>query len=263
MKNIRTLLLFLLPLAFMSCTDTREELEIKGDGSGTLVMKTDLGKMLDIMKGFGGNDLAKDGLDKPFDTIMFMKNYVDTAKNVTPEQKDLLREGKVHLILNMNESIGKIDMNFPFSSSDKLQQLYANLNSSTNGLKNIFDGVGKGMQKGDATDGTQEQANDKSMPQIASVYDITVKNGLYSRKVNKQRYDEFAQAMKLDDLKQMGGMMGDMKMDYTLSIKLPRPIKKINNSTALLSSDKKTVTLAADLMETFQHPELLALELEY
>ncbi len=29
MKNISTLLLFLLPLAFMSCTDTREELEIK------------------------------------------------------------------------------------------------------------------------------------------------------------------------------------------------------------------------------------------
>ena len=263
MKSIRTVLLFLLPLAFMSCTDTREELEIKGDGSGTLVMKTDLGKMLELLKGFGENDLAKDGLDKAFDTTMFMKNYVDTAKNITQAQKDLLREGKVHLVMNVKESIGKIDMNFPFSSADKLQQLYANLNSSTSSLKNIFDGVGKGMQKGDATDGTQEQANDKNMPQIASVYDITVKNGLYSRKVNRQRYDEFAQAMKLDDLKQMGGMMGDMKMDYTLSIKLPRPIKKINNSTALLSSDKKTVTLAADLMETFQHPELLALELEY
>lgn len=263
MKNIRILLLLLLPLAFMSCTDTREELEIKGDGSGTLVMKTDLSKMLDLVKGFGENDLAKDGLDKAFDTTMFMKNYVDTAKNVTQAQKDLLREGKVHLVMNVKESIGKIDMNFPFSSADKLQQLYASLNSSTSGLKNIFDGVGRGMQKADAADGTQDPANDKSMPQIASVYDITVTNGLYSRKVNKQRYDEFAQAMKLDDLKQMGGMMGDMKMDYTLSVKLPRAVKKINNTKAVLSSDKKTVTLSADLLETFQHPELLALELEY
>lgn len=263
MKNIRTLLLFLLPLALMSCTDTREELEIKGDGSGTLVMKTDLGKMLEMLKGFGENDLAKDGLDKPFDTTMLMKNYVDTAKNITPEQKELLHDGKVHLVMNVKESIGKIDMNFPFTSADKLQQLYANLNSSTGGLKNMFDGVGKGMSKGQAPDGTQEQANDKGMPQIASVYDITVKNGLYSRKVNKQRYDEFVQSMKLDDLKQMGGMMGDIKMDYTLSIKLPRAIKKISNSKAVLSADKKTLTLAADLMETFQHPELLALEVEY
>ncbi len=215
------------------------------------------------MKGFGENNLEKDGLDKAFDTTMFMKNYIDTAKNVTQAQKDLLREGKVHLVMNVKESIGRIDMNFPFTSADKLQQLYANLNSSTSSLKNIFDGVGKGIQKGNTTDGTQEQANDKGMPQIASVYDITVQNGLYSRKVNKQRYEEFAQAMKLDDLKGMGGMMGDMKMDYTLSVKLPRPVKKINNSKALLSSDKKTVTLSADLMETFQHPELLALELAY
>ena len=260
MKNIRTFLLFLLPLAFMSCTDTREELEIKKDGSGTLVMKTDLSKMLDMVKGFGEKDLTKDGLDKPFDTTMLMKDYVDTAKNITQEQKELLHNGKVHVVMNVKESIGKIDMNFPFTSTDKLQQLYASLNSSTNGLKNLFQGANKGMP---GMDGTDQQADDKSMPQIASVYDITVKEGLYSRKVNKQRYDAFAQSMKLDDLKQVGGMLGDMKMDYTLSIKLPRAIKRVSNSKATLSDDKKLVQLSADLMETFQHPELLSLEIEY
>jgi hypothetical protein len=257
MKNIRTLLLFLLPLAFISCTDTREELEIKKDGSGTLVMKTDLSKMLEMVKGFAGeNDLAKDGLDRPFDTTMLMKDYIDTAKDVPADKKELLRNGKVHVVMNVKESIGKFDMNFPFTSTDKLQQLYASLNSSTGGLKNLFNGMGKGLPKG-----ASEEGNDKGMPQIASVYDITVKDGLYSRKVNKERYDEFTQAMKLDELKQMGSMMG--AMDYTLSVKLPRPIKKINNSNAILSEDKKTATLKADLMETFQHPELLALDIEY
>lgn len=260
MKNIRTLLLLLLPLAMISCTDTREELEIKGDGSGTLVMKTDLSKMLEMVKGFGdNNDLSKDGLDKAIDTTMLMKDYVDTAKNITPEQKQLLHNGKVHVVMNVKENIGKIDMNFPFASADKLQQLYASLNSSTGGLKNLFGGAGKVLPNG----GSEDQGSDAGMPQIASVYDITVKEGLYSRKVNKQRYDAFAQSMKLDDLKQLGGSMGSMNMDYTLSLKLPRPIKRVSNSKAILSADKKTVTLAADLMETFQHPELLSLEVEY
>lgn len=258
MKHIQTLLLFLLPLAFISCTDTREELEIKGDGSGTLVMKMDISKMLEMVKGFAGeNDLAKDGLDKPFDTTMLMKDYIDTAKDVPADKKELLRNGKVHVVMNVKESIGRFDMNFPFASTDKLQQLYASLNSSSGGLKNLFDGMGKNLKKG----GSDEQGNDKSMPQIASVYDITVKDGLYSRKVNKQRYDEFAQAVKLDDLKQMGTAMG--AMDYTLSVKLPRPIKKVSNPKVVLSDDKKIATLKTDLMETFQHPELLALDIEY
>src|SRR5450432_4500306 len=150
MKNIRILLLFLMPLAFASCMDTREELEIKKDGSGTLVMKTDLSKMLEMAKSFGGdnNDLSKDGLDKAVDTTMLMKDYIDTAKDVPADKKALLRNGKVHVVMNVKEGVGKFDMSFPFTSPDKLQQLYASLNSSTGGLKNLLGGMWKSMPKG-------------------------------------------------------------------------------------------------------------------
>jgi hypothetical protein len=257
MKNIRILLLFLVPLAFASCVDTREELEIKSNGSGTLALKTDLSKMLEMVKGFGGDSaMTKDGMDKPFDTTMLMKDYIDTVKDMPAEQKEVLRNGKVHVIMNMKENIGKLDMNFPFASPGKLQLLYASLGSSSGGIKNLFGGMGKNLPKG-----PDDQDDNKGMPQIASVYDIVVKDGLYSRKVNKQRYDEFTQAINLDQLKQMGGVFGNM--NYTLSIKLPRPIKKISNAKATLTDDKKTATLVMDLMETFQHPELLSLDIEY
>jgi hypothetical protein len=256
MNTLKTLLLFLLPLALISCTDTREELEIKKDGSGTLVMKTDFGKVLEMVKGMGANtDLSKDGLDKAYDTTMYLKDVVDTAQNVPADQKELLRNGKVHLVINVKEGIGKMDMNFPFTSTARLQDLYASLNNSTGGLKNLFNGMGKNLPKSD------DGGNDKNMPQIASVYDIVVKDGLYSRKVNKPRYDEFVQSMKLDELKQMGSMFGGM--DYTLTVKLPRAIKKVSNSKALISEDRKTASLKTDLMETFEHPELLALDIEY
>jgi hypothetical protein len=264
MKLIKNLVIFFLPLVFVSCMDTREELEIKKDGSGTLVMRTDLSKMLEMMKGFASaDDLQKQGIDKPFDTTMLMKDYVDTAKSVPADKKALLRDGKVHLVMNVNEGMGKFDMQFPFKSADQLQQLYASLNSAT-GLKNMFEGMGKGKQLpmgGSGDSSASGENNDKGMPQIASVYDITVKDGLYSRKVNKERYEAFRQIMKLEELKQMSSMMG--QMNYTLSVKLSRAIKKVSNSKAVLSEDKKTVTISTDLMETFEHPELLALEVEY
>jgi hypothetical protein len=258
MKNIRILLLFLLPLAFASCMDTREELEIKKDGSGTLVMKTDLSKMLELIKSFPTSDssLEKNGMDKAMDTVMLMKDYVDTASAIPANQKALLRNGKVHVVLNVKENVGKFDMNFPFTSTDNLQQLYASLNNSSGGLKSLFGGATKGMPHG-----ADDQADDKSMPQITSVYDIVVKNGLYSRKVNKERYDEFKQSVNLEQLNGVSGMFGNM--DYTLMVKLPNPVKRVSNSKAVISSDKKTVTLSSDLMQTFQHPEMLSLDIEY
>lgn len=263
MKLIRNLFIAMLPFVFMSCMDTREEVEIKKDGSGTLVMKTDLGKLLEMMKGFASaDDIQKEGLDKAFDTTMHMKDYIDTAKSVSAEQKALLRDGKVHLLLNMKENVGKLDMQFPFKSTEQLQQLYASLGNSGNSLKGMFDGMNKGKQLpmgGETSPG--DSSSDKSMPQIASVYTIIASDGHYSRKVNKERYDNFKQAMKLDELKQMSGMLGPM--NYTLVVKLSRPIKKISNGKAILSDDKKSATITTDLMETFEHPELLSLEIEY
>jgi hypothetical protein len=258
MKNIRILLFFLLPLAFASCMDTREELEIKSNGSGTLVMKTDLSKMLELVKSFPASDsnLEKNGLDKAMDTVMLMKDYVDTASGIPASQKELLRNGKVHVVMNVKDNIGKFDMSFPFTSTDKLQQLYASLNNSSGGLTSLFGGATKGLPHG-----PDDQAGDKSMPQITAVYDITVKNGLYSRKVNKERYDEFKQSVNLDQLNGVSSMFGDM--NYTLSVKLPNPVKRVSNSKAVISNDKKTVTLTTELMQTFQHPELLSLDIEY
>ncbi len=258
MKIYNWILIALLPLVFASCMDTREELEIKANGSGTLVVKTDLSKMLEMLKGFTSQeDLQKQGMDRAFDTSMLMKDYVDTARDIPADKKALLRDGSLHLVMNVKEGIGKFDIKLPFASADQLQNLYASLNSSTGGLKGMLDGMDKDKKMG----GSDSSSSDKGMPQITSVYDITVKDGLYSRKVNQVRYDQFAKDMKLEELKSMGSMMG--AMHYSLLVKLPRPIKKINNPKAILSEDKRTATLSVELMETFEHPALLALEIEY
>lgn len=263
MKLARLLPVLLLPFVFASCTDTREELDIKKDGSGTLAIRTDLGKIIEMMKGFGGEEgFTKEGLDKPFDTTMLLKDYVDTAKSVPAEKKALLRNGKVHLVLNAKDNIGKLDMHFPFASTDQLQQLYESLNSAGGGMQGLFGDLGKDRTMGtDEPDTEKTPGGDKGMPQISSVYDITVKDGVYNRKVNKERYDAFSKAMKIDDLKQMSGMLGEM--NYTVAVKFPRAVKKISNPKAALSDDKMTATLSVDLMEIFEHPELLALEIEY
>jgi hypothetical protein len=260
MKPLRFCLLLLTPVFFVSCMDTREELRISKNGSGTLNIKTDLGKMLDMMRSFASDsDLKKDGLDRAFDTTMMMKTYLDTARDISPEKKELFKEGQVHVNLNVKEGLGKLDVQLPFHSPAQLQQLYENLNSSGGGLKGLMNGLGN--KEGDAPGGPVAPGGDQAIPQIGSVYDTHISPGHYSRTVNKERYGKFSQTMKLDDLKQLSSVMGSM--NYTLVVTLDKPIKKFSNPKAVLSADKKTATLETDLLQSFEHPELLELDLEY
>lgn len=252
-NRLRLLLIVLFSAFLFSCTNTHEDLQIKKDGSGTLSMKTDVGKLLEMLKSFGGDSAFAGGrADHPMDTLMLMKDFVDTARDVPADKKALLRDGKVHVVMNMAESIGKIDFNLPFKSTSQLQQLYQTLNSGS-GLGSILGGMGNQLPG--------NNTGNSGIPQVASVYDIVIKDGSYSRKVNLERYEEFTKTMKLDEFKQMSGMFGEM--DYTLSVTVPRPIKKSSNPQVVLSADKKTATLKTDLLQTFEHPALLAMDLEY
>jgi hypothetical protein len=50
---------------------------------------------------------------------------------------------------------------------------------------------------------------------------------------------------------------------YTLTINLPRPVKKIDNALSKLSDDKKMVTIKYNLIEVFEHPEKFEYTIAY
>jgi hypothetical protein len=66
---------------------------------------------------------------------------------------------------------------------------------------------------------------------------------------------------QLAQIKQAGQM--GIEINYTTTIVLPRPVKKIDNATAKLSDDKKTVVMKFNLIEAFDHPEQFGYSIEY
>lgn len=246
-----------------SCT-INEELEIKNDGSGILHYKNDLGKMIELVKSFDTDGkMSKDSsFKKKVDSTILMKSFLDTAKNIPAEKKALFADGKLHVKMDAENDVLKIDMELPYKSSTQLQALYSNLNTTGSGLLGLMDGL---TGKEDSPFSPGGEGEDKANPfiTIASVYDVTIKNGLYSRKVNNERLQKFNtdNAKSAEQMKGMGSMMG--AMDYTIAIQFPRPIKKSSNPKAEISSDKKNILLKVDLLEATEHPEILELEIEY
>ena len=256
MKRIKLVLATVMLFFLAGCFEITEEIDIKSNGSGELTVNTDMSQLLDIMQTYlGKEEMDKQMPNKIMDTTLLMKDIVDTAKNITPDKKALVRDGKVHMKLNMDEKLFKADMHFPFTSLSNLQKLYTSMNDGTLGTSNLFKGLASGK------DDNSDSATMPDMNQFNSMYDFQSKDGLISRKLNADKWKSLQQSQDFAQIKQATSM--GVEVPYTIIINLPRPVKRIDNSLAKLSDDKKTVTIKYNLTEVFDHPEKFEYTITY
>jgi hypothetical protein len=256
MKFLKFFAVILACFFAVSC-EVHEEVVVNENASGTYTTNMDMSALIDLMQNFGGEEaLTKDGMDRVIDTTIMLKDALDTSTKVTPEQKELVKDGKINLQMNVKEKLFKININIPYKDLASLQRLM-NGEGSTGGLSDVFKNVfGKGGDKG-----MPEGAKEPDMGEIGSVYNVTVKNGLISRAVNPEKFKKITENPEMAQLKQMAST--GMEIAYTTTIKLPRAVKKSDNPLLKLSDDKKTVTMKYNMLELLETPEKFAYNLEY
>ncbi len=259
MKKLKWISLTLACFLALGCYEVNENIEISESGTGTYISRMDMGPLLEMMKGMGQDELAKEGLDKVIDTVISMKSFTDSAKDLTPEQKALLSTGKMRFQMNFKESVFKIDTDIKFSSLNQLQVLLAGgggLSSIGDAMKKVFD------KAGDKSGEDQPDApKDPSMGQLGNVFDVVISNGSISKKLNKEKYNKMMENPEIENLKQVGS--SGMEVLYTTVIKLPRPVTSSTGSSIKLSDDKKTVTIKFNFLDIFETPEKLEYNITY
>lgn len=256
MKQYKLLLAALIAICFTACIQIDEEVEIRENGSGEMNVHTDMSQLFEMLKSFTSQeDLAKQGIDKAVDTTVLLKDVVDTAKDISAENKALLREGKLHVNMNMQQNIFKMDMKYPFKSLEDANKLYAAMNK--NGMNaNLL----KGLNPNAAPPGGGDNDNG-GLDKVSTMYDVVITKGKYSRTLNKARFDSLANDPKIQEAKGMMAMMGEMSMN--LKVTLPKPAKSVSNPKATLSADKKTVFLKNDLSIALDSPRNLEITIQY
>jgi hypothetical protein len=151
----------------------------------------------------------------------------------------------------------KTEMKFPFKSVAEWQTIYNSVGDSSMGMGNMFKSLGAGGN--DSQLGQAGQGPDPG--QINSLYRLTCRNGYISRTLNQEKFQALKQSPEFDQMKQAG--QGGMEIPYTITIHLPRPVKKLSNTFAKTSEDKKTVTLKYSLSDMLDHPERFEYTIEY
>ena len=259
MKIVKLLIVALTCIAFVSCLEINEDVEIKANGSGTVTTVMDLGQLVDMMQAMGGEEFEKKK-DEKMDSIISLRSITDTSKNLTAEQKALMRDGTIRVQMNMAEKLFKLTMRYPFEDLDKLQRLTTAMSNGGVGFGNIMKDA-MGDKKADSQIVDQPAQETPEMDQLMSIFDYTIKNGLIKKSVNAEKLKKLQDNPKMAEMKQ-GADMGIEGM-YSTTYKLPRPAKKVDNTSAKLSDDKMTVTVRQNLMLIFTQPEKFAFTIEY
>ncbi len=252
MKILKFILPAALAFCFSGCLDINENVDIRKDGSGQLTMDVDLSQMVDMLQTYMGKDeLAKKGMQK-MDTTILLSSIVDTSSGLSEDKKAILRPGRVHIKLDMDAKVFTVHSMFPFTSLENLQKLYALKNDGSLGNAKLLGSLG-----GDAGGGPSPGDFD----QFNSIFDFTCKDGLLSKKLNKEKFDALKNDPQLAQMKQASQM--GMEINYTTSLSLTRPVKKVENPLAKLSDDKKTVTIKFNLIDVLEHPEQFEYTISY
>jgi hypothetical protein len=250
MKKLKYFLTVAGLLLLAGCFEINEDIDVKADGNGVYSIHTDMSQLLRAMQSYmGKEEMDKQMPSKNIDTTVMMKRLLDTAKNITAENKVLIRDGSVHLKLNIEQKEFKSDIVIPFKSLSDLQKLYNSMNNQSLGFTQLFKGM---AGKPDSA----SSGNDNGMPdmnQFNAIYDFESHDGLLSRKLNPEKWKDIQASPQYAQMKDAGNM--GISIPYTLTITLPRPVKKIDNSLAKLFPDKKKIIIQYNLIEVFDHPE--------
>jgi len=250
MKRLKYVFTIVSMFLLTGCFEINEDIDVKPDGKGVYSVHTDMSQLLQAMQSYLGKDeMDKQMPSKNIDTTVMMRNLLDTATNITAENKALARDGSVHLLLNMDQKEFKSDVVIPFKSLSDLQKLYNSMNNQSLGFTQLFKGM---AGKADST----ASGNESGMPdmnQFNAIYDFVSHDGLLSRKLNADKWKTLQASSQYAQMKDAGSM--GISIPYTLTISLPRPVKKVDNSLAKLFPDKKKVVFQYNLIEVFDHPE--------
>ena len=235
----------LLLLVVLTSCQFSENIYINDDGSGKMEFSFD-GTQLMQMAGDKMTDKQEKAIDSTFSFKELFQTMRDSISKLSAEDQQKIKRLEpfsMHMVMNPEKSEMKFDMFTDFKKVSELQDMFKAMKSF-------------GDLKGN------QQANTKNNPfstfggDGSTELDYNYDGQIFKR--TAKIIDKEAHKQVTDSLVQMGMMFGSST--YKLNYHFPKRIKSVSNAAALVSDDRKSVTVEYGFMDYIINPETLNLE---
>ncbi|QNA43888.1 hypothetical protein [Lacibacter sediminis] len=238
--------------SFASCT-INEEIDLSTAGKGQYIMAADMSQALEMMKSMGGGQVPDSIKDKSIDTTMSLASQLDSLdKPLSAEDQAYFKNGTLHMVMSMNDNKFNMETKYPVKDIKDLQKFfkaYYYVDSVNKSKKKTPQPGEEAPEEGAPGAGMGGLANVMgNMPSTASPYIITDTSIQRIALTKESMTETYGDQMKGAEM-----FLGQMVMSVT--IKLPRPVKRLEGKSAKLLDDKKTVFFTASMAEMMEDPE--------
>jgi len=240
--KLLTLLSLLLLVFTTSCSFT-ENITINEDGTGSLSLDMDASELMAM----AGDEIAKKGEKKIDSTLSFkelMAAHRDSIAKLPEEDRERLKA-----LENFSIKMLMDPENQKFSFS---------LLSDFRKIEELSD-----LMESFAKAGPMNEKKPEGMPDFGfDKYRTDSKYTFNGRKFTKivSRKQDIPDA-EGENMEMVKGML--QSSTYTLNYKFPRKVKSVSNKNAVMSADKKTVTIVYPFLDYIDRPEAMSIEIEF
>lgn len=254
MKKLYIPVLFFIMLSFTSCVDIVENYDFKLDGSCNVVYGFDMSRavsvfmnlMTDSVKSTPQFNVVKDT------TLNFYAALPDSIEQkLSKDEVNMAKSSNLSVKMDLKNSVMKMSISHLAKNSDDLQYYLQHLSKIS--MNNQLDAVTK----------NNEQAKGFNAQQLVAgqdYYQYEVTPHKFYRIIDKVKFNAFLKKAQ-STLVMAKAMLIDMP--YKVVLNFAKPVKKVNNPKAIISADRKRVTLATTMDDAIKDPSVMNLKIDF
>ena len=254
MKKRYLPVIFLVLVCFTSCVDVEEHYDFKADGSCKVAYTFDMGKAVSVLMNLMSDSVkATPQFAVIKDTSLnFYSALPDsTQQKMTLDETNLAKSSNLSVKMNLQKSIMKISIDHEAKNAADLQYYLQNIAriESHSDLKGVT-----------SKDKSPKDFDARQLISGQDYYAYEVTPHKFYRIIDKAKFNAFLKKTQ-STFAMAKAMLIDMP--YKVILNFARPVKKINNPKAMLSADRKKVTLQTNMDEIIKNPSVMNLKIDF
>jgi len=246
-------LIFFVLICFSSCVDIEEHYDFKADGSCNVVYGFDMSSAVSVLMNLMSDSVrATPQFAMVKDTSLnFYSALPDTTQQkLSPDEVNMAKASKLAVKMDLQKSIMKVSIIHTAKNVADLQYYLQHISKiSMNGQLNA-------VTKNKSPKGFDAQ----QLVAGQDYYNYEVTPHKFYRIIDKTKFNAFLKKTQ-STLAMAKAMLIDMP--YKLVLNFTKPVKKLDNSKAVLSADRKHVTLITNMDEVIKNPNVMNLKIDF
>lgn len=246
-------MIFFVLICFSSCVDIEEHYDFKADGSCNVVYGFDMSSAVSVLMNLMSDSVrATPQFAMVKDTSLnFYSALPDTTQQkLSPDEVNMAKASKLAVKMDLQKSIMKVSIIHTAKNVADLQYYLQHISKiSMNGQLNA-------VTKNKNPKGFDAQ----QLVAGQDYYNYEVTPHKFYRIIDKTKFNAFLKKTQ-STLAMAKAMLIDMP--YKLVLNFTKPVKKLDNSKAVLSADRKHVTLITNMDEVIKNPNVMNLKIDF